>query len=224
MRKIIFILTILIIALASCVDNDKNEGFVIYGEVENDSCNGAKIYLVPMTEPATHETVDSVVIVDRKFTFHGTTKRVAVLRLQMPQRFSYQELLLLTEPGIIQAKIARKGSVTGTRSNDLLQEWKETMESCAEIRNTKFVVNNRDYNSPAYRRVADSLGLIVKDANLKIIRSMGFNPLSCYLYRCKRGNFPEGCESELQNYEDDFQLYVDSIRKVRAAENKEQNQ
>lgn len=220
MRKIFFILTTVVIALASCVGNDKNEGYVIYGEVENDSCNGAKIYLVPMTEPATHETVDSVVIVDRKFSFHGTVKRVAVLRLQMPQRFNYQELLLLTEPGIIQAKIARKGSVTGTRSNDLLQEWKSTMESCAEIRNTELTINNRDYNSPAYRRVADSLGLIVKDANLKIIKSMGFNPLSRYLYQCNRGNFPEGSKSELQSYEEDFQHYVDSIRKARAAEQK----
>lgn len=130
MNKIIGLLVFTIFLLVSCTGSRQDNGgrCRIYGQVVNDMCDGATIFLVPISEPATNETVDSAVIKNKQFYFESHHEKLAVLRLQMPHRIKFQELLVVTEPGDIKVHLDSIGSVTGTPQNDSLQQWKEHME------------------------------------------------------------------------------------------------
>lgn len=221
MRKLLFLLSALCL-LASCnqKSDDLTGKFIIEGEVCDNSCDSAQIFLVPLTEPATHETVDSVYIIDGKFRFEGTKTRIAALRLQMPQRLKFQELLVYTEPGTIKAKLAEIGSVTGTKHNDLIQEWKTTQEACLKIRAEVLEQNNGDYQAPAYVAVYDSLNKVMGEATYKFLKSTDVNPLSNFFYLNNKGHMTQEQIDDLKPHQEYYEHVLDSIRKVRAAENK----
>ena len=219
----IVILCALIISCANKANSDATDGkFTITGKVADSSCDGAQIFLVPLTEPATHETVDSVVIKDGQFFFEGTKTRVAALRLQMPQRMKFQELLVYTEPGNIKAYVAPVGSVSGTRNNDLLQQWKTVMEGCVSARRA-ILDGHRTINSPGVRPKIDSLNHIVGDATYKMIKESGVNPFSRFFYMGNRSNLSDQQKMDLKDMEEYYQQYVDSIRKDAAARNAQQD-
>ena len=222
MCKIYLALFASIFALMSCQHTP--EKFVINGEVSDHSCDGAKIFLVPLTEEATHETVDSVVIKDAKFTFEGTKTQIAALRLQMPQRVKFQELLVYTEPGIITAKVAPVGRVTGTKCNDLLQSWKETQESCMASRARILEETHHDINSLAYHHVVDSLNSVMGEATYKLIKEGGMSPFTRFFYFGNRSNLTDKQRSDLQYMEDDYQHQLDSLRKVAAERHAQRTQ
>lgn len=217
MKKILLVLVSLL-ALVSCKDESKH--FVIEGTIADTSCDGAQIFLVPLTEPATHETVDSVVIKDRKFRFEGDEARICALRLQMPQRMNFQELLVYTEPGNIEAFVSQHGSVTGTKNNDLLQEWKTIQERCFDIRNRTLDEVKYDYNSLRYHNVLDSLNRVMGDATYDLLKKAGINPITRFFYAGNKTNLSPEQRADLQNFEDDYIHQQDSIRKARAAEQK----
>lgn len=219
MRKTLFFLLTLLLAFASCTKEKPLQKFVIEGEVSDHSCDSAQIFLVPLTEAATHETVDSVVIIDGKFRFEGTKVRVASLRLQMPQRMNFQELLVYTEPGVIKAKIATVGSVTGTKTNDLIQEWKTTQEQCMAMRTYTYGQCNENEASPRFQFVVDSLNKVMGNATFKVIKESGLNDFTRFFYSFNKRHMSEEQQKELQYMEDDYQHRLDSIRKARAAEN-----
>ena len=206
--------------LCSCSNGTTGGKFTITGTVADNSCDGAQIFLVPLTEPATHETVDSVVIKDGKFTFEGTKTRVASLRLQMPQRMKFQELLVYTEPGSIKAFVAPVGSVSGTRNNDLLQQWKTVMEGCVSARRA-ILDGTRTIDSPGVRPKIDSLTHIIGDATYKLVKESGVNPFSRFFYMSNRHTLSDQQKKDLQVMEDDYQHYMDSIRTAAAARNAE---
>lgn len=199
-------------ATATKTDGD----FVINGTVSDNSCDGAQIFLVPLTEEATHETVDSVVIKDGKFSFKGNKARICALRLQMPQRMKFQELLVYTEPGTISAYVAADGSVTGTHNNDLLQEWKTVMQRCASARRS-ILDGKHTIDSPGVRPKIDSLTQIIGDATFKLVKESGVNPFSRFFYMNNRGTMNDAQIKQLDYMEKDYQHYLDSIRQVAAA-------
>lgn len=219
MKKLFFVFVSLLTILSSCKEESKH--FVIEGTIADTSCDGAQIFLVPLTEPATHETVDSVVIVDRKFRFEGEKTRICALRLQMPQRMNFQELLVYTEPGNIEAFVSQHGSVTGTKNNDLIQEWKTTQERCIDTRTHALDVVNNDYNSLEYHMVIDSLNTVMANATYKLISESGLNDFTRFFYSFNKSHLTAEQLSKLQYMEDDYQHRLDSMRKARAAENKE---
>lgn len=214
MRKIFYIFAVVAMALTSC---NNNQEFTIEGEISDTSCDGAQIFLVPLTEPATHETVDSVVIKDRHFTFKGNKTRICVLRLQMPQRMNFQELLVYTEPGNIKAFVAQIGSVTGTKNNDLLQVWKTQQESCVQKRKDAYEACGGNMALPAYQHTLDSLNTVMADATYHLIKTSGLNPLTRFLYSGNKRNLTDEQKKDLQYMEDDLQHQLDSIRKARQA-------
>lgn len=219
MRKFLFLLSALCL-LASCnqKSDDLTGKFIIEGEVCDNSCDSAQIFLVPLTEPATHETVDSVYIIDGKFRFEGTKTRIAALRLQMPQRLKFQELLVYTEPGTIKAKLAEIGSVTGTKHNDLIQEWKTTQESCVEARSRALERFGGNNNAPGFALVIDSLNKVMGGATYKLLKGTDVNPLSNLFYRNNKSQLTPDQLSEFTEHEEYYQHMLDSIRNVRAAE------
>ena len=87
-----------------------------------------KIFLVPMTRPATMETVDSMVVADGKFAFTADTCDLRVIRIDYHYRTGVQDLLVVTEPGDLVVNIDSISSCKGTPQNDSLQAWKERTE------------------------------------------------------------------------------------------------
>lgn len=94
----------------------------------NANLNGKKIFLVPMTRPATMETVDSVVVENGKFEFTADTCELSVIRMDYHFRSGVQDLLVVTEPGKVEVIIDSISSGKGTPQNDSLQSWKNLTE------------------------------------------------------------------------------------------------
>lgn len=94
----------------------------------NPKFNGKKIFLVPMTRPATAETVDSMVVENGRFEFTADTCDLRVIRMDYHFRMGVQDLLVVTEPGNVEVTIDSISSCKGTPQNDSLQAWKERTE------------------------------------------------------------------------------------------------
>ena len=126
MKNLIFI--ILAILISSC--SEKNQGdhitghFVINGTLPSKQFDGTLVYLVPVIGD-NPSNVDSTVIRDGKFTLEGDTERVSILRLGLMNRQKVQELLVVTEKGIITAKLDTNSIGSGTKQNVILQQWKD---------------------------------------------------------------------------------------------------
>lgn len=222
MNKFLLSFLAVVCMLCSCksstgetVDGD----FVINGTVSDHSCDGAQIFLVPLTEAATHETVDSVVIKDCKFTFKGNKARVCALRLQMPQRMKFQELLVYTEAGTITASVAAVGAVTGTRNNDLLQEWKNTMDRC-NVERHKILDGHTTIDSPGVRPKIDSLTQVIGDATFKLVKESGMNDFSRFFYMSNRRTMNDEQIKQLSEFEVDYHHHMDSINAAIREANK----
>ena len=131
MKKILFacVITLMTLALGGC----KSEKRIVNGKCHimgtiNPKFNGKKIFLVPMTRPATMETVDSMVVEDGKFAFTADTCDLRVIRVDYHFRTGVQDLLVVTEPGNLVVNIDSISSCKGTPQNDSLQTWKERTE------------------------------------------------------------------------------------------------
>lgn len=126
-RHFIFVATI--ISLLSC--SNYQPKYTIKGTLESKNYDGEWIYLTP-AENASRTNIDSVKIKDGRFTFTGDTERVSILRLKPILRLKVQELLVVTEKGIINVKLGKNSSASGTKQNELLQQWKDnTIKSIA---------------------------------------------------------------------------------------------
>lgn len=67
----------------------------------NPKFNGKKIFLVPMTRPATMETVESVVIENGTFEFTADVNEMKVIRVDYHFRSGVQDLLVVSEPSVL---------------------------------------------------------------------------------------------------------------------------
>ena len=131
MKKILFVsvITLMTLALGGC----KSEKRIVTGKCHimgtiNPKFNGKKIFLVPMTRPATMETVDSMVVENGKFEVTADTCDLRVIRIDYHYRTGVQDLLIVTEPGDLTVNIDSISSCKGTPQNDSLQAWKERTE------------------------------------------------------------------------------------------------
>jgi len=124
--KIVLPVILGVLVFYSC---NQSERYTIEGTVPDKSYDGEWIYLVPLVN-APVSRVDSTVIKDAKFIFKGKAgaPEIFVIRTRPFLRFSLQELLVVKEPGTIQANVANNSSVKGTALNDSLQAWKEQKE------------------------------------------------------------------------------------------------
>lgn len=103
----------------------------IHGVMEDHLRDGRKIYLVPLERPDS-VGVDSTEIRDGRFEFKTRKKMLAIVRVELMSRYGTQELLVVTEPGDVNARIGSTSSVGGTPQNDVLQQWKERTQRHAE--------------------------------------------------------------------------------------------
>ncbi len=189
MKKILVYTIILVSLLASC---KQEPSFRIYGTLDNNLHDGAKIFLVPADGPQTSETVDSIRIKDGKFYFEGTKEQVSILRMEMKHRLNYQDLLVITEPGDIHVYYSKKGTTAGTLQNDHLQQWKDALERADSITsplykkwyNTKSSEDSIRYFE-AMKREREILGERTKE----VIVNEGQTTLGRFLYARNRSIF-----------------------------------
>ncbi len=120
--KPLFLIILLFITASAC-QTDKPV-YTIQGTLPSSEYDGEWIYLAPLVN-ATTETIDSVKIENSQFTFEGMNEEMRVIRMRMMLRHKFQELLVVTEPGLTTVIIDSVSSASGTPQNEALQLWKE---------------------------------------------------------------------------------------------------
>lgn len=130
MKKLLYlIIAVLCIGTACC--SESKEEYVIKGTTSQSRLNGKKVFLSPYGKPGIRDSigVDSAFIKDGKFEIRGHRgKFLARVTIEINERFGTQDLLVVTEPGVINVVIDSVSSGHGTPQNDLLQAWKELKE------------------------------------------------------------------------------------------------
>lgn len=189
MAKYIYYLIAFLTTTVSC---KQEPSFRIYGSMDNNSCDGTQIFLVPAVGVQTSETVDSTVIKDGKFYFEGCKEQISILRLELKHRLNYQDLLVVTEPGDIKVYYSKKGTTHGTPQNEQLQQWKEILENGDSIisplrkkwYNTKNIEDSIIYfNSMKHERE------ILSEYTKRMIINEGRTTLGHFLYMRNRSIF-----------------------------------
>lgn len=120
--KYLFIGVFALLCLFACQSNDSK--YIIEGTLPSTQQDGEWIYLAPM-ENASIENIDSTRIENARFSFQGTGEEMKVLRMRILLRLKFQELLVVTEPGVTSVRIDSISSASGTPQNDALQHWKD---------------------------------------------------------------------------------------------------
>jgi hypothetical protein len=170
---------------------------VIEGTLPSVKYDGEWIYLVPMENA--QGRVDSVKISNASFSFSGQGEEMRVLRLRHALRPYIQELLVVTEPGIIQVTTDSIGSVTSTPQNDALQQWKEGREkkqvSYRFIRQGLQTATGEDSLYLAQRQ--DSLKVQEQEMNYFFLKEQGDNTLGMFMQKMLRGSLTEEQRKQL---------------------------
>ena len=159
MKKILFACAIASMALT--MGGCKSEKKIVNGKCHimgtiNPKFNGKKIFLVPMTRPATMETVDSMVVENGKFEFTADTCDLRVIRIDYHYRLGVQDLLVVTEPGDLVVNIDSISSCKGTPQNDSLQAWKERTERF-NMECSPFMIEGRNAEKAGDKTTAESM-------------------------------------------------------------------
>lgn len=105
----------------------ENASYIIEGSMPSTKYDGEWIYLAP-AQGKSQGRIDSTQVINGRFRFTGSGEAMRIIRTRILLRLKFQELLVVTEPGIIQARIDSIGSVIGTPQNDALQTWKNRKE------------------------------------------------------------------------------------------------
>lgn len=122
MRKIFLLITVLIFLSASC---RKSPVFRIEGKVPDEVFSGSNVYLVALDAPLTRR-VDSTVVENGSFSFEIEADSFSVMILRIPARFPdiIEDLVVVAEDGTVLAVLDSISHGSGTRLNNILQEWK----------------------------------------------------------------------------------------------------
>lgn len=112
----------------SCGNHDKE--FIVKGTTGQTRLNGNRVFLVPFGDKHIQDSigVDSVVIENGEFEFHGQGEYLARITIDKHMRYGTQDLLVVTESGgEIKVIIDSVSSGGGTPQNEALQQWKEKL-------------------------------------------------------------------------------------------------
>lgn len=159
MKRIMPVLAGLCI-LAGCTTT--HNACTIKGIIDaEDNRDGAWIFLVP-AGPHENSDVDSTVIRNGRFKFQPDSEMVAILRVHRDNRAGLQDLLVVTEPGIVETVISADSKGSGTPQNDSLQVWKDLTMELNEARAAAATKKDRIMLNEEYARksseMAENLG------------------------------------------------------------------
>lgn len=189
------LLTLSCIVLLGC--KNTNPDFVIEGTLPSVKYDGEWIYLVPMKDAPGR--VDSFKIVNATFKFSGKGEEIRVLRMRPRLRMELQELLVVTEPGTIQATIDTLGTVRGTPQNDALQHWKEERENSQQatrvaIRELKTASKE---DSLSIIQMHDALLLQTQETDFLFLKEQGNSTLGVFMQQMLRRSLSKEQQQKL---------------------------
>ena len=141
MKKVLlcFMAVTAVTILFSCQQKDPTRCHIV-GTVNGEQYEGKRIFLVPLTGPATAETVDSMEITNGKFEFFPDSMQMYKILLDYHYRMGLQPLIIVGEPGEIKITIDSISHATGTPQNDSLEQWKIR----TEVHNRQYAQMRRD--------------------------------------------------------------------------------
>lgn len=170
---------------------DSRQKYRIEGTLPSVQYDGEWIYLVPMENAPGR--VDSVKIANASFAFSGQEEEMKVLRMRPPLRLKIQELLVVTEPGVIRVKADSIGAVTGTPQNDALQRWKEDKEKKQAaywfIRTGLKEATGED--SLGLVQMRDTLRMQEQERDFLLLKEQGINTLGKFMRNILRASLTE---------------------------------
>ncbi|MBQ8656208.1 MAG: DUF4369 domain-containing protein [Prevotella sp.] len=182
-----------ILLLTGCQEQNNDGRCHIYGTVgQADKVEGKRIFLVPLTGPATAETVDSVEVKDGKFEFSPDSMQMYKILLDYHYRLGFETLIIVGEPGNIYVTIDSISHGRGTAQNDSLEKWKDVTEK----HNREYAYLNRAAESAkksGKTQQADSLSAEAKRMHLgykQFSRRMADNLKEGVLHDFLKEHFP----------------------------------
>ena len=205
MRKGLFLLLTATI-LWSC----QNQNFTIQGTVDN-AFDGTYAYLQEITETGAQTTLQTALIQNGRFTFTGVAdNRVVFVSLgEMPDPQNFVPVLL--EPGTIRVTFGAETSVTGTRINTLLNEFRteqlkisERLVSIVQRFNEKHIAGTltdelADELRAEHAKVSEEL----QELSVQFIRNNIENEAGKWLLRGTVSSFSLDIQEELLALTDD---------------------
>ena len=182
------------------------DAFVIEGQLPENRFDSACLYLVPMQGPHPRPVDSTFVGSDGKFRFEGNVEQIAVIRLAWRQRYGVQELLVVTEPGVIHVTLDSISSSYGTPQNDALQQWKKHREEIGKIQ-ANFLAMRRELGSEneQFKQQYEAYREAEGEYNYQFLKKQGRNTLSVFLFKRFNGKLDSLRHAELQ------EMLVDTI-------------
>lgn len=203
MRKILFGLIAMaaVMMFYSCGQNG-SKGFGacrIAGTVDGKQFEGKYVYIMPMSDAATSEKMDSVKIVNGQFEYTPDSMQLYKIMFNDDLRKEAQALLVVAEPGNVWVKMGPTSHAGGTPQNDTLEVWKGLTEDNhwmmghmrQELNRLKALDDTMIAN--AYKDRADSIHLIYKKATWRMAKNLKEGPLHDFL----DGLFPKTYDKKL---------------------------
>ncbi len=158
--------------------------FTIQGSLPSKKYDGKMIYLVPVKNPdATN--VDSFIIKDGKFEFKGNTERMSIIRMAPLYRLEMQELLVVTEKGVIKVSIDSNSVAKGTPQNAALQQWKDKQMQFLRFNNKARIALDKKcskLDSVVWKVKVDSANQSVKELGIKLMKVQKNNTIGQFFY------------------------------------------
>lgn len=209
MKKILLLASVIMVAVSvltavSCGGSKGDTSVVlpdgefrIEGQLQGNQLDSALLFLVPMEGPHPRP-VDSVYVGrDGKFVFTGNVEQMAVLRLSWHQRYGTQDLLVVTEPGVIHVTLDSVSSAYGTPQNDALQQWKEWREDYTRQTRELYLLSTRvGRESEEYKSAYQALRQAGSDFNYDFFHRQGRQTLTVFLYKMAAGSIDSLRRSE----------------------------
>lgn len=172
--------------LYSCQEKNPTTCQII-GTVNGEQYEGKRIFLVPLTGPATAETVDSMEITNGQFHFEPDSMQMYKILLDYHYRIGLQQLIIVAEPGEIKVSIDSISHATGTPQNDSLEQWKIHTEmhntQLGKMRRNIAELNKAGDIEQAnnLKQHADSFHLVYKNYTRRMADNLKEGPLHEFL-------------------------------------------
>ena len=122
MRSLISIF-VLLLALTSC--GQKPITLTINGTVTDPALNGKSVYL---KNYSTYKNIDTAVVVDSKFTFKVSQDTTTILGISLNNLY----IDLILEDGVVDVQLIEVSEISGTRLNDLLNQYDKKFRTLKE--------------------------------------------------------------------------------------------
>lgn len=179
MKNLIYLFAV--VCLLSCTGKSL---YTIEGTLPSHKYDGEWIYLVPM-ENANRTNVDSFKIKNGYFEFKGDTERISILRMKPLYRLEMQELLVITEKGVIKVSIDKNSVAKGTPQNDALQLWKDKQIAFMQMARKAYVAVRTGHSvkdSLNWVSKMDSADKDMKNFSIKLLKQQKRNTFGKFLY------------------------------------------